>query len=236
MIIYCATNRLNGKKYIGQTVKTMEKRRIEHLSGARNGCPCWYFHRAINKHGAENFKWEILMYADSEKTLNDAEEIYIRVLRSQDKGIGYNIKFGGDNRRHAPETRKKISESKIGKKRNAETCMKMSKWMKGRFAGSKNPNFGKKYSAERCAEMSAARKGKKPNTQTRAKLSAARTGNKNVLFDHKVYVFMHPEHGIRSCTRSCLIREFSLDNGHVSSVISGRRTQHKGWRMAADSE
>ncbi len=35
MIIYRATNLLNGKMYIGQTIKTLEKRRYSHISDAK---------------------------------------------------------------------------------------------------------------------------------------------------------------------------------------------------------
>lgn len=41
MIIYCATNKINNKKYIGQTINTLEERIRGHFTFARlnkEGC------------------------------------------------------------------------------------------------------------------------------------------------------------------------------------------------------
>ena len=53
--LYCHTNRVNGKCYVGQTVDTMDERWREHLSAAKanRGSPA--LGAAIRKYGADVF-------------------------------------------------------------------------------------------------------------------------------------------------------------------------------------
>lgn len=93
--IYKATNTINNKVYIGQTVD-FERRKREHLS-AKNGVHArCVFHKAIQKYGKENFEWEII---DTCETLNEAlflESIYISKYNSctfVNNSNGYNIVY-----------------------------------------------------------------------------------------------------------------------------------------------
>ena len=60
-----------GKRYIGQTADSngFERRQYHHLWTAKHPeHPQHYvFHRAIAKHGADNFKWEILLRCNVEQ-------------------------------------------------------------------------------------------------------------------------------------------------------------------------
>ena len=56
-IIYVATNQLTGKKYVGQTITTLEARAARHLFEANSGSTT-KFHQALRQHGFENFIWE----------------------------------------------------------------------------------------------------------------------------------------------------------------------------------
>lgn len=58
-IIYMATNLVNGKSYVGRTVKGLEHRRKNHIWAALSG-KGKYFHRAIRKYGKDSFGWEVL--------------------------------------------------------------------------------------------------------------------------------------------------------------------------------
>jgi len=60
MIIYKATNKINGKCYIGQTVKTLARRKCDHLCRLRKGDRDHKFYLALRKYGQENFEWETL--------------------------------------------------------------------------------------------------------------------------------------------------------------------------------
>ena len=60
--IYCYTNLINGKKYIGQTTN-INRRKNEHLSSASNPNHKDYnvlFHIKLRQYGIENFNFEIL--------------------------------------------------------------------------------------------------------------------------------------------------------------------------------
>lgn len=56
-IIYKATNIVNGKCYIGQTIRKLQLRINSHfcLTDKNDGIT---FHNAIKKYGKESFKWE----------------------------------------------------------------------------------------------------------------------------------------------------------------------------------
>lgn len=49
MLIYKATNKINGKIYIGQTHKSLEERKMCHKHDSKNIDT--YFYRAIRKYG-----------------------------------------------------------------------------------------------------------------------------------------------------------------------------------------
>ena len=51
--VYVLTNKINGKKYVGQTTKTFEKRLKQHLTAAKNNIQ--KISRAFNKYGVKNF-------------------------------------------------------------------------------------------------------------------------------------------------------------------------------------
>lgn len=91
--IYCVTNVINKKRYVGQTTKKVEQRFKEHkISSKKN--PKTYFHRAIAKYGIENFQLEILDYAHSYEELNQKEEDWVYILNTF-VPAGYNMTTGG---------------------------------------------------------------------------------------------------------------------------------------------
>lgn len=65
--IYKITNKINNKVYVGQTIKTVEKRFNQHKNNSNKE----YFsqialYQAFNKYGIENFKVETLEECDNE--------------------------------------------------------------------------------------------------------------------------------------------------------------------------
>lgn len=95
-IIYCYTNQINNKKYIGQTINP-EQRKKAHKSDAFNPNSPDYnsvFHAAVRKYGWENFKYEILLECDN-SLLNEAEIFYIKLHKSLIGEHGYNVAAGG---------------------------------------------------------------------------------------------------------------------------------------------
>lgn len=252
MIIYCATNRLNGKKYIGQTVQTLAIRMSNHMAKARNGYK-GAFCNAIRKYGADAFEWTRLDTASDIEELNAREEYYIAAYETR-RPKGYNIMFGGGNRRQPLAVRKKIGEGNKGKKLTEETKRRIGERAKADYAsgkrakitGEKNPSFGKKPTDETRRKISEWHKGKKHTAEHRKKLSAAQKGKKHTE-EHKkkrseaqrdkvIYDFRHDDHGLIASTQYNLRTKYGLDRGHLSALIRGKVQSHKGWRMAGGSD
>lgn len=220
MLVYCATNTKNGRKYIGKTIHGIKKRKGEHESSSKKSSGN-YFHKAIGKHGAENFTWEILCTANDIGALNILEEYFIAKYGTMDREKGYNLRAGGEGGIPNNDTRKRISEGLRGKKNKplTEQARKnMSDAQKGLQAGENHPMWGKTHSEKSRAEMSAAKKGEK-----------------NHNFDPRIYVFCHPEHGITKCTRHDLQIKYKLHRGRLSDLVNRKCASHKGWCMAAAS-
>ena len=93
--IYCVTNLINNKRYVGKTTDSIEKRWKEHCKDCRkqqNEKRPLY--DAINKYGIENFKIEQLETVSDSK-LSDREIYWIQELQTYGKN-GYNASKGGD--------------------------------------------------------------------------------------------------------------------------------------------
>lgn len=97
--IYLVTNNINGKQYIGQTVRTIEERWTEHVN--KSGLDS-YLHRAIVEYGESSFSViEIDKIVDEDydeliNILNNGEIYYISKLKTC-APIGYNLTLGGHN-------------------------------------------------------------------------------------------------------------------------------------------
>lgn len=116
MIIYKATNLINGKIYIGQTTVGLKKRKLRHLE--ENKRDKGIFKKALKKYGDDNFKWEIIDKANNIEELNEKEIFWIKHHKSMYNEYGYNLRIGGSRGTFNEATRKKMSE--IGKQRAKE--------------------------------------------------------------------------------------------------------------------
>lgn len=143
--IYCITNKINGKQYVGQTTQAVSQRFSGHISEPDERMA---IARAIIKYGKENFSVETLDQANSPKELNALEKAYIKIKRSHVTEGGYNIRRGGGytdyERIRSPmsqETKNKIRIANTGKKASKETRRKLSESHKGNVPG----NTGMRY-------------------------------------------------------------------------------------------
>lgn len=138
MIIYKITNLKNNKIYIGlTTLKSAQCRFTKHVSEAKNSTENRYFLNAINKYGKENFKIEEIDFAYTIEELKQKEINYIKLLRSTDRNIGYNLSEGGDGTPgvlKSKETRDKIRQKALGRKVSEKTKEYMSNLYKGKKA------------------------------------------------------------------------------------------------------
>ena len=88
--IYKVTDLINGKIYIGQTNKYHERRLQHERCSPNEDCD---FHRAIQEHGKENFRWEVICTTTSKEEANELEKRYIAEYNTYREG--YNMTKGG---------------------------------------------------------------------------------------------------------------------------------------------
>jgi len=218
-IIYKATNKVNGKSYIGQTINPLKERIFKHIDDILNSRYNSYFHRAIRKYGKENFDWKIIAECDSLEELNKIEIEMIEKHNTFEDG--YNLTKGGEGKvgcKHTEASKRKMSESSkggkngmYGKHHSEETKKKLSKSHKGE----KNYLYGKHHSEE-----------------MKRKISEATIGNKTSKA--KKYIVTTPEgkeifvHGIVNFCRNYKEEELSYE--HLIDVAKSRRKHHKGYK------
>lgn len=98
MYIYKITNLVNNKCYIGQTIRSVEKRWSEHKYSVKSN---YYnfdhsiLHKALKKYGIDNFSVEILEKVNTLEELDEKERFYITKFDSLSPN-GYNTETGGN--------------------------------------------------------------------------------------------------------------------------------------------
>lgn len=86
--IYKTTNILDNKVYIGQR---MGKFTQDYFGSGK------YIKSAVNKYGKENFKLEVIVFAEDKTKINELEKFYIAEYRRIfGKDNLYNITDGGE--------------------------------------------------------------------------------------------------------------------------------------------
>lgn len=183
--VYQARNKINGHKYIGKAIITLDRRRNKHYNDAFRGSNL-YFHKAIRKYGWENFIWKVLYNSKSNKVLIKKEIYYIKKYNTLAPN-GYNCTKGGDGvtgRKHTDEEKNKIGLAGLGNKRSLghKASKKTKKKMSISHMGNTN-NLGKKFSDEWRKNISIGLLGNKWNLGRKAskkikkKMSLAHMGN-----------------------------------------------------------
>lgn len=107
--IYCHINKINQKKYIGQTKDYSKRCQAANYKG------CTKFYNAIQKYGWENFEHLILETGLTLEEANKKEQYYIQKYNTILEG--YNLKTGGLNCEYSIESKNKMSQSSKSKER-----------------------------------------------------------------------------------------------------------------------
>lgn len=210
MFVYLITNTVNGKKYVGQhSGEDLQKYWKWKISCANSGYKGCLFN-AIRKYGFENFTIKPIAIVGTKWELDLYEIGLIRSLNTKVPN-GYNLTDGGEGavgavrsketRNRMSEaaqghvvddlTRRKISESRLGKRHSSETLVLMSSVQ----TGERNNHFGHRHTEASIARM-----------------SSAKIGNKNAL-GHK-----HSEESRRKMSESAKLR--CLRNKQRRGVMS----------------
>ena len=132
--VYCHTNKINGKKYIGIT-SNKPKYRWNNGKGYRGQT---HFYNAIKSHGWDGFEHEVLFKNLTEQEAKDMEIKLISEHNTTSRDSGYNMTFGGDGM--------------LGLSPSKETREKLSILTKGK----NNPFYGKKHTQDAIKKISEA--------------------------------------------------------------------------------
>lgn len=145
--IYITTNLINGKRYIGQH----KGDGTDNYLGSGDELVA-----AIKKYGKENFKRDILCFAETAEQLGELERYYITLYDAVNRDDFYNIAEGGyvnphygsDNgmcgRKRTQQEISKMQEGKIKYFNDPENKKKHKKKMRELNLGEKNGNYGNK--------------------------------------------------------------------------------------------
>ena len=94
--IYCITNLINNKRYVGKTTQSIQERFQEHCKDSqKERCGRRPLYDAMNKYGIENFIIEELEQVKDENLLSEREIYWIKELETYGSK-GYNASKGGD--------------------------------------------------------------------------------------------------------------------------------------------
>lgn len=152
-LIYQITNRITGKRYIGVTGRSLRTRWHGHLNHAADHGRTGALQRSIRKYGPQTFLIELVTEAIDEREAGAIERALIAERRTM-VPFGYNMTTGGEDTvgfRHSAETKQKLREKLLAKPEQLA----------------------------RIAAMAANRKGAKQTPEARARMSAAKIGNRN---------------------------------------------------------
>jgi group I intron endonuclease len=176
MIIYRILNTVNGKSYVGQTVRNLTRRIKAHIrSGSDDRRHQSYIAKAISKHGWASFTVEVLEETD-EAGLDMAERFWIKTYRSI-APVGYNLDTGGQSKKvSSPQTRARMSAAAKGHVVSETTRAKISAT---KIVALLLPDVR--------AKLSLARKGKPNSADQKQKISAALTG-RSLTDEHRANI------------------------------------------------
>ena len=129
--IYCIENKINHKKYIGQSID-IQTRWYAHKNKLNNNSHAnCYLQRSWNKYKEDSFNFYILELCDNE-LLDEREVYYIKYYNTMLNEFGYKLESGG----------------KLNKQFSEDSKKKMSKNRKGKTCGEKHYAWGKHLSKE----------------------------------------------------------------------------------------
>lgn len=221
--LYRITNLVNNKIYFGKT-DNIKKRWNSHKTAARTQDPkdYTYLHRAMNKHGFDNFIIEKIEEFGNEIDALNAEIFYIDKHQTMNRNIGYNLSKGGDG----------IS----GFKFSAEQKKKMSEARKGKRIGNDNPFYGKTHTQEvreLISRMASQRTGNKNpfygKKHTEASISLQRINhyNKKKIFTEEMIEEIKYKKQVLKITYKNIAKEYGVHWKTISNAINGKRAYTK---------
>ena len=212
MLIYCITNTVNGKKYVGQTISTLELRWKRHCWACTVNNPRMPITKAIQKYGAEKFTREVLCECFTQEELNEKERFWAEKLGTFSP-VGYNLMAGNGYGAMTEELKQRISESRKGWDPTPVTRRRMSDAKKGTHLPDSTrlkiseALTGSIFSTERCRRISESK-------------------------SHMTYRLVSPQGVVTLTTNlSQFCRTNALSEHPMRRTIKGLQKSHKGWTV-----
>lgn len=170
-VVYEHKNKINNKRYIGVTGKTVEvrwsKKEGSYKASRR-------FHRALMKYGWDNFEHNILYTCDNKEEAFKKEIELIAEYKTIDSNFGYNAHIGGNagfkNQKHTDATKLKISERVKNAMAKPEVKKKHSESIRAAYAN--DPTYRKRVARKSISNYFL------HTEETKQKISNALTGRK----------------------------------------------------------
>jgi group I intron endonuclease len=238
--IYVITNTVNGKRYVGQTIKSVQRRFSDHKrQSAFNDYPLY---RAFKKHGQDVFEVKEIDEAKSRADLDTKEIYWIEKLNTM-LPAGYNAILGTPGTGElSQQSRDKKSDSMKKRWQNPEYRQKVT----AAVTGENNQAYGRPLTKEHRDKLSKARAGKPIPLQQRAKIAAT---VRNKLQEDAAFKEA-AERGRQKAKLICSRPTINLDTGciyqsakeaarqtglsqqNISKCCTGQRKTSGGYRWA----
>jgi group I intron endonuclease len=197
--IYCITNLINNKLYIGQAIDYKRRFHQHKVSPKYIGVSkkrTQLITLAIAKHKPDNFKFEIIEEWYNQKDTDDAETFWMDFFQSYKREFGYNVERCGkvlSGWKHTQETKNIIK-----KKRKNQII-----WSKG-TKGLMRPNKTSFKSGH-----TSWLKGTKGKAKNQSKLK-----KEDILYIYNSYIN-------KDKTKEALMEQFSLCQASILRIING---------------
>jgi group I intron endonuclease len=176
--IYLITHLDSGRYYVGQTtnIRPICRWQSHVCDGKRNAGST--IDRAIGKYGPRAFSFELMAAATTQPELDGLESLWIIVLQSTQRGIGFNIREGGSYGHHSQETKNKLREARLQQVIKPESYKLGAEKRRGQKRDpsatekTRQALIGRIFSEETKRRMSDGQKRRLENPEYRAKLVA----------------------------------------------------------------
>lgn len=208
--VYCHTNKINGKRYVGITKRCPQMR--WGINGIRYSEQP--FGKAIEKYGWDSFTHEILLTGLDRERAEEEEKRLIKELNTLSPN-GYNVTTGGNlGTELSPETKEKLRLTRLGKKASSETREKISAIHKG-----------KTVSADTRKKLSEARKGLKESDEWKRHISESLTGKRWSDAQRRKYMENRVYAKGGDCKTAKRVAQYTLDGEPVAIYGSIKEAQ-----------
>lgn len=216
-VIYTITNQINGKQYVGQTIRSIEVRFKEHCYKKPADGRKSIIYDSIKKYGKENFTIAEIDKAKSLEELNKKEIYWIDYYNSKAPN-GYNLTDGGLGHRgitYTPEQLERKSQNMTGENN--------PNWGN---SGEKNHFYGKKHSEETRKHLSEIASNREMTEERLMYLEKAR--NSKGSFNKKAVINLDTDEVFESASEAR--RKYNTNYSGITDTCKGRQKTCKGFR------